>query len=472
MRSLRAQSPDEVLPHHLLMELLDELRRSGADYADAFVEERDSRSAVVGDGRVEDISNGWQCGVGFRVLRGARVGSCSTEDLSAEGLREAAHRAGKTAGAAVPEHALSVGIASRVARNRSWPGHEGICDWSPRLELLRIADTGAREAENTVKSVRTTWFESLHRIQVATSEGVRRSEQRARTRMHVRVAAADRTGRTATGARAPGKGGGLERFTAETDPAAAAREAARQAVRLLDARDCPGGELPLVLQGGAAGAFLHEACGHSLEAGEAGGTSPFDGLAGHLVAPQTVTVTDDHTLAGGWATESFDDEGTDATRTVLIDRGRLVSRLHDRASARRAGVQGTGNGRRPSFRGLPSPRMTNLLVSPGEDDPDEILSQTCDGVLAREFGRGAVDPVTGLLTFDVTEGYRIRAGHVCEPLRGVRITGHGPKMLASIDRVGDDVEVTPLVCTKDNQKAMVSAGSPTLRVTGASIGGR
>ncbi|KIH99139.1 hypothetical protein LP52_09175 [Streptomonospora alba] len=451
--------------------MLGELRRGGAEYADAFVEERDSRSAASGDGGVGDVSSGWQCGAGFRAVRSGRSAFCSTEDLSPEGLRAAASAAlrGLGAGAETVDHTPAT-PALGAAVHRARPCSVA---WAPRLDLMRMAETAAREADPRIASVRTTWFESLHRIQICTSEGVGRSERRERTRLHVRVGARDGRGRTAVGTRAPGVGGGFARFLAEAGAAAAADRAARQAVRLLDAREGPAGDLPVVMQGGAAGAFVHEACGHLLEAAVSPAEqSPLARGLGRTVAPPAVTVVDDHTLPGAWATALFDDEGADAARTVLVDQGRLVSLLYDRAAALRAGVAGTGNGRRPGFRRPPATRMTNLLLAPGTDDPGDIVAQTGEGVLAREFGRGLADPVTGTVEFGVTEGYRIRRGRVCEPLRQVTVSGRAPELLSSVDRVGPDLTVTPLVCTKDGQKAMVSAGAPTIRVPAAAVGGR
>lgn len=112
----------DVLPPDLLTELLGELRRGGADYADAFVEERDSRSATLSDGTVGDISSGWQCGAGFRAVRGGLSWFCSTEDLTSTGLREAAGAALRGLGAAaetVEVQAPEGGVNLYRARSKS-----------------------------------------------------------------------------------------------------------------------------------------------------------------------------------------------------------------------------------------------------------------------------------------------------------------------------------------------------------------
>ncbi|MFR5772677.1 MAG: hypothetical protein ACLUE7_05075 [Lachnospirales bacterium] len=45
-----------------------------------------------------------------------------------------------------------------------------------------------------------------------------------------------------------------------------ANEAARSAVTMLNAKDCPSGKMPVIMDNGFGGVIFHEACGHGLEA--------------------------------------------------------------------------------------------------------------------------------------------------------------------------------------------------------------
>src|SRR4030081_3550172 len=94
-----------------------------------------------------------------------------------------------------------------------------------------------------------------------------------------------------------GSGGGgrvaLDFFFGEKTPEFFAKEAARQAILQLDAREAPAGEMEVVLGPGWPGVLLHEAVGHGLEADfNRKKTSAFAGLVGKRVASAKCTVVD------------------------------------------------------------------------------------------------------------------------------------------------------------------------------------
>ena len=71
--------------------------RTGGDFAEVFVEDKRSSSAMLDDGRVEELSSGRDRGAGIRVVVGETTGFAHTADLSEEGLRAAAEAAAAAA---------------------------------------------------------------------------------------------------------------------------------------------------------------------------------------------------------------------------------------------------------------------------------------------------------------------------------------------------------------------------------------
>ena len=67
-------------------------------------------------------------------------------------------------------------------------------------------------------------------------------------------------------------------------------------------------------------------------------------------------------------------------------------------------------------------------------------------IYCREMGGGSVNPVTGAFNFAVREGYRIRNGKICEPLRGASLIGTGSEILQNIDMVGKNLEMGQGMC--------------------------
>ena len=65
----------------------------GGDFAEVFAEDRQSVSARLDDGRVEELVSGRSRGAGIRVVRGESTGFAHTADLSEAGLAAAAEGA-------------------------------------------------------------------------------------------------------------------------------------------------------------------------------------------------------------------------------------------------------------------------------------------------------------------------------------------------------------------------------------------
>jgi TldD protein len=230
----------------------------------------------------------------------------------------------------------------------------------------------------------------------------------------------------------------------------------------------------VVLGPASSGVLLHEAVGHGLEADFIRKkTSLFTGRLGQKVASELCTVVDDGTLPGRRGSLNVDDEGTQTSRTVLIERGVLKNYLSDRLNAQLLSMERSGNGRRQSFRHPPLPRMTNTFLHAGHDDPTDIVKDVKDGLYCRAFGGGQVDIANGSFVFEVREGYRIENGALTTPVKGATLVGNGPETLSRISRVGHDAELDPGVytCGKEGQSVPVGVGLPTVCIDGITVGG-
>jgi TldD protein len=241
---------------------------------------------------------------------------------------------------------------------------------------------------------------------------------------------------------------------------------------MLEADKAPTGVMPVVISSEAGGTMIHEAVGHGLEADLVQkGLSKFAGRLGQRVGSPMVTVVDDATIPHKRGSFAIDDEGTPASRTMLIEDGILRGFLHDLMSSKKDGSTPTGNGRRESFRHRPIPRMTNTMIVPGTSDPHDIIAGTKRGLFVRKMGGGQVNTVNGDFMFEVSEGYLIRDGKVGPAVRGAALVGNGPDVILKIDMVGTDHGFAIGTCGKDGQGVPVSDAQPTLRIRELTVGG-
>ncbi len=444
--------------------------RHGADFADVFVERTRGTAISCDDRRIEQASASGDAGVGIRVVKDERTFYGSTNDLTRRSLLALARSVGKMANARrtkAPPISFTESESPEVATVCKHPSGIRIED---KCDVVTRANEIAWQSGSEVRQVKVVYRDRVRRTWIAASDGTLATDEQVDTVFLTQVVVGD--GRTLqTGQEVTGGAQGFEIFD-EVTPEEVADRAARRALLMLKAGPAPAGTMPVVISSEAGGTMIHEAVGHGLEADLAGeGLSVYSSRLGQRVASKLVTVVDDATMPGKRGSFTFDDEGNQARRTVLIERGTLRAYMSDRRAATKYSFPFTGNGRRQSYEHLPICRMTNTLILPGGDNPEEIVTSTPTGLFVKRMGGGQVNTVNGDFVFNVQEGYLIKDGRIAEPVRGAILIGNGPKVLESIDRVGSDLGFSIGTCGKEGQDAPVSSGQPTLRIPEILVGG-
>jgi TldD protein len=448
------------------------LRRAlagGGEFADVYFEEGSSTSIVCEEGKIEKIITGSDRGVGIRVISDLRTAYAFTNEITERTLLELAETVsravrGREFGAAIDMRRKTVGPGFPI---RITPETVPLRD---KVALVRRADEAARGMDDRVRQVMVVYRDGRVKTQIANSLGEFIETGRTGTVFLAQVVASQGDV-IQTGYEPVGGFRGLELFD-EYGPEEVARTAAGRALMMLTARKAPAGMMPVVISSEAGGTMVHEAIGHGLEADLAqAGMSVYTGRIGDQVASPLVTVIDDATIPNARGSYSFDDEGTPARKTVLVENGVLKRYLYDRLSAMKDGCGSTGNGRRESYHAKPIVRMSNTLIAPGASSPESIIREADRGLFVRKMGGGQVNTVTGDFVFEVSEGYLLEKGVVGEPVRGATLTGNGPEILQKVARIGNDLGFGIGTCGKDGQGAPVSDAQPTLLISDITIGG-
>ena len=459
-----------MLTQELARKILCEALSTGGDFAELFCEDTKGTTISLNQEGVENASYTHSRGVGVRVLCGARRSYAYTADLSEEALLATA----RSAAAAFPgkrEQPAMIPDFAPHSYDDGTPGFEGVNN-AMRIDLLRRMYQAARQESEEIVQVQCRYLDNEQKVWVINSEGLWASTRRPYTRVIVN-AVASANGETQTGYIGPGFGRGFDVYDT-LNLEELGRTAAKQAVTMLHAIECPAGTFPVVIDGGFGGVIFHEACGHSLEATSvAKGNSEFAGCLGKQIASSCVTAIDDGTLDGEWGClHGMDDEGVPAQRNVLIENGILKTYMYDRANARRVPHPLTGSSRRESYTYAPTSRMTCTFLAPGTDDPDEMIAGVTEGLYAKTLGGGSVNPLTGEFNFAVNEGYWIRDGKILTPVRGATLVGKGSDVLMKIDRVGPNMWMMQGVCGSESGGVPVNIGQPRIRVSSMTVGGK
>ncbi|MFP4064020.1 MAG: TldD/PmbA family protein [Bacteroidales bacterium] len=443
--------------------------RHGGDFADVYLEDRNSRQIIMEESRLESGLYGISQGAGVRVIAGDKTGYAYTEEITEENLMRAAEIASYVARSGSKSIApVNIAQTDRETFNTVQTPLEDIVD-SQRIEIMERANQAALDYDSRIRMAKIDYYDQVRSRVIATSEGVYLRDSQPLLFFIVETMGDDGTNRHMSRERLSAHSG-FEMFN-KTSPEEVARIAARESIAMLDAEDAPAGMMDVVMENGWGGVLIHEAVGHPLEADNiAKGIGAFTGKVGQKVATDVFTMVDDGSIPNFRGTIDFDDEGTQARRNVLIDKGVLKGYMTDVLSANQLNLERTGNGRRESFRNYPIPRMTNTFIEPGDSAPEDILADTRSGLYVQSLSGGSVNSVTGMFNFTCREAYLIENGRKTTPVKGATLIGSCLGVISSIDAVGNDLGFGPGICGK-GQMAEVTAGQPSLRIRGINVGG-
>ena len=456
----------------LLEDVLAAAMSTGADFAEVYAEKTRNNGIRFLDGKIDTVSDEMVSGVGIRAFIGVRTAYATTTDISRGGLLRCAYAVADALGQSKAE--VSINLTERIFPNihpvKILPGSTPM---KTRTDILKEACFAAQERDEKIKQVMGNLASVDHTILIANSEGLYTTDRHVRTRIAVNAVAVSADGSdNQSGFYAPGRGMGLEMFEF-INPREVGITAADEALVSLRADYCPAGQMTVAIENGFGGVIFHEACGHSLEATSVGtGTSQMAGKMGQKIANEKVTAIDDGTIPGAWGSVNIDDEGNPTQKNVLIENGILKSYMIDRLGSRRMGMAMTGNSRRQSFMYEPTSRMTNTYIANGPDKNEDIIASIEYGLYAKKMGGGSVNPLTGEFNFGVSEGYIVRNGKICEPVRGASLVGTGSQILMDIDMVGKNMATGQGMCGSSSGSVPTDVGQPLIRISKITVGGR
>ncbi|VVB70078.1 Zinc metalloprotease TldD [uncultured archaeon] len=426
---------------------------------------RGSRTRIVLDnGKLEEIAQAPFQGAAVRALSGGAWGFVTTD--SVDNMNKEIDRARQIA-RKIDRHEDLMLAAAPAGKSMTVPAKR-----DPRNLSLEEKVALLREIENAAKvkgvtSTQAVYSEVEMIVHYSSSEGLDLDSKM--TRMGFVISAvAHRNGLYQTDGVGRAGVGGLELFDRE-DPISLAQDVGATAVALLDAKAPQGGTYPVVLDQELAGVFVHEAVGHATEADIIlEGDSCLEGKLGERIGSELVTGKDDPSLMlNGYY--PFDDEGSMAQETVLVENGILKSYLNSRETAARLG----GVPRNARAEGLERPvvRMSNTYIANGSWKLDEILEELGSGVYLAGSRGGQVSTGEGVFQFNAKRGYLVENGEKTSLLRDVSLSGKILETLLHVKAVGNDLKYNSGRCGKAGQLVPVSDGSPHLLVEHATVGG-
>ena len=167
----------------VLERVLSEALRDGGDFAEVFAEDRASSSALLDDGRVEELASGRERGAGIRVVSGETTGFAHTADMSEQGLlraAEAASAVARSGGGGTRTVAVGPLTGSPDPTRGADPDRDG--DQGGRARAAGTGRRGRPSDGGGISQVQAGFGTSTRKVLIANSDGLLVGDDQARTR--------------------------------------------------------------------------------------------------------------------------------------------------------------------------------------------------------------------------------------------------------------------------------------------------
>lgn len=423
--------------------------------AEAFLLHGRELGIEVIDGMMDTLKEAEEIGIGIRIINQGRVGFVYSSDLSSAAIAEAV------------EHAVSISrytVADEHNRlpegGVTYPVMELFDDnivatsLEAKIEMARQIERAARSVDSRVRIIeRSGYDDNEFTAVIMNTHGLYAAGRANSCGLYIFLVAEEKDDAQ------NGFSFLSKKRIQDLNPEAVGQEAARRALRSLNARSIDSAQMPCIMEPYVVTRFL--ALTARIVDAEAvqKGKSLWEHEIQKPVASPQVSLVDDATYAQGIAAFPFDGEGIPAQRNMVIKDGVLQTFLYDSYTASKAGVKSTGNGQRGSFRSLPAVGTSNFMLQPGRQSPDQLISEVTKGFYVTEvMGMHTANPISGDFSLGAS-GLMIENGRLTYPVRGVTIAGNMVKFFKDIEALGNDL------CFFGSRAA------PTIRLKSMSIAG-
>lgn len=412
-------------------------REAGLEEMEVYVSRSKDFSVRIFQEEVDDYTVSLEQGVGFRARYGGKVGYAYVEAVDEDSIKLLVE--GAKANAQIidsDDEIVFFAGSAEYPEVVAFNGELGKVSPEERIQFAKTLETEAFATDSRVALV--NWAATGYGetdVYIANTKGLEQSFSR--NAAYSFVSAMVKEGETV-------KTGGRFLFKndwSQFDAKKQAQEAVQEGVSLLDASTVKSGEYRVLLRYDVVQDLLSTFSSvFSAEAVQKG-LSLLGGKLGEQIASPKLTLIDDPLLPNGGASAPFDAEGVATKTKEVIAQGTLTTFLHNLKTAKKDGVESTGNAFRASFKSPVGISPSNFYIKPGEKSYDELVQELGGGLIIIDVQgtHSGANPVSGDFSLGAY-GYLVENGKITRAVDQITIAGNFFRLLESVEEIGSDLE--------------------------------
>ena len=243
-----------------------------------------------------------------------------------------------------------------------------------------------------------------------------------------------------------------------------AKEAVDEAISQLGASSVKSGDYTIILRNNASADLLEAFTGVFSADNVQKDLSLLKGKIGEKIASEKYSLIDDPFMDGGLSSKSFDGEGVACKYKKIIENGVLKTYLHNLKTAKKDGVETTGNASKGSYKSPVDISPSNFYIEKGSKTLDEMILSVDRGILISELQglHSGLNTVSGDFSLAAL-GYEIEGGKIKRPVEQITVAGNYFDLLKDIEEVASDL--------KFGLPGESYIGSPSIKIRKLSVAG-
>ncbi len=226
--------------------------------------------------------------------------------------------------------------------------------------------------------------------------------------------------------------------------------------------------MPVILSSQAAGYFIHEILGHTLEEDF---YSNYKENYKNLKFPNKLNVVDSNERYSNiTGIHKYDDKGIEIQPLTLVKNGE-INNVFAIEKLNSFNNKSYGCARRASYKHDILPRMRCTYMLPCDDmDLQKFFQEYENSVFIDQVYFGGMNPYTG--DYSITGiGFLIKNGEKQNFVDNLKLSGNFYNDFLCFDKIGNDFKVFGSHCTKFGQTLRIGIGAPTVSVLGLKVEG-
>ncbi len=409
-------------------ELLNEARRQGASAAEAGLSTERGLSVTARLGDVETIEHHKDQGLGVTVYFGQRKGTASTTDLAPQAVKQTVEAACRIARYSTEDECAGLPDVERLASefvdldlNHPWE-----LSADEAVDLTIECEAAARDFHSEISNSEGASVDTHQGIRVfGNSLGFIHGLRSTRHSLSCSVLAQ--------------RGKSMQRdywytVSRSNEQLESAnhvgKKAAERTLRRLEARTLSTRQCPVIYSAEVASSLI----GHFIAAIRGGSlyrkSSFLLDKLDQQIFPPFIHIHEQPHLKGALGSTCYDSEGVACGARDIVRDGVLQSYVLSSYSARKLGLQTTGN----------AGGVHNLSVDSTGSDQQALLKEMGTGLLVTELMGQGINIVTGDYSRGAA-GFWVENGEIQYPVEEITVAGNLNNMFANIVAVGDDVDL-------------------------------